>query len=118
MQLKNVTKASVILVEGKFCLELPDEAIIQMELSASDTFDFSLDKNNLKLWKSPKKGVPQEVYDELSEMYAGNEQVISSWLCTPRIHFEGKAAIDLLDTPDDIKAVKEFIWQLKTGELS
>ena len=118
MQFKNITSLSIRLVEGKLCLELPDEAIVRMKLSASDTLDFSLDKNKLKLWKSPKCETPQDVYDELNSMYKGNELIISEWLSTPRIQFEGKAAIELVDTPEGIKIIQDFIWQLKTGDFS
>jgi len=118
MQFKNITRASLLLVEGKLCLELPDEIIKQLDISASDFLDMALDKNKLRLWKSPKKDVPQNIYDELNAMFKGNEQVISEWLCTPRVHFGGKTAIDLVDTPEGIKVIQDFIWQLKTGDFS
>jgi uncharacterized protein (DUF2384 family) len=89
-----------------------------MKLSASDTLDFSLNKNYLKLWKSPKREITQDIYDELSSMFKGNEQIISEWLSTPRIQFGGKAAIELVDTPEGIKIIQDFIWQLKTGDFS
>ncbi len=89
-----------------------------MKLSASATLDFSLDKDYLKLWKSPEREIPQDVYDELNSMYKGNEQIISEWLITPRIQFEEKAAIDLVHTPEGIKVIQDFIWQLKTGDFS
>jgi uncharacterized protein (DUF2384 family) len=38
-------------------------------------------------------------------MYKGNEQIISAWLSTPRIQFEGKTAIELVDTPEGIKII-------------
>jgi len=118
MQFNNISRASLLLVKGKLCLELPGKVITQMELSASDTLDFSLDKSKLKLWKSPKHEVPQEIYDELNSMFKGNDQVTSEWLSTSRIQFEGKAAIDLVDTPEGIKVIQDFIWQLKTGDFS
>lgn len=118
MQFKNVTKTKLLLIEGKLCLELPDEMIVQMELSASDTLDCSLDKSKLTLWKSPKHKVPQDIYDELNTMFKGNEQVISEWLSTPRTQFDGEAAIELVNTPDGIRVIQDFIWQLKTGDFS
>lgn len=118
MQFKNITRANIRLVEGKLCLELPEEIIKQLDISASDCLDIALDKNKLRLWKSKKKDVPQQIYDELNAMFKGNEEVISQWLCIPRIHFEGRAAIDLVDTPEGIKIIQDFIWQLKTGDFS
>lgn len=118
MQFKNITRSNTRLVEGKLCLEIPDDAIMQMKLSASDTLDFSLNKNYLKLWKSPKREITQDIYDELSSMFKGNEQIISEWLSTPRIQFEEKAAIELVDTPEGIKMIQNYIWQLKTGDFS
>jgi hypothetical protein len=118
MQFKNITRTNVRLVEGKLCIELPDEIIKQLDISASDFLDIALDNNKIILWKFPKKVVPLEIYNELGALYGGNEQVISSWLCTPRIQFKGKAAIELVDSPENIEIVREFIWQLKTGDLS
>jgi len=118
MQFKNITSSSIRLVKGKLYLELPDEAIMQMKLSVSDTLDFSFDKYYLKLWKSPEREIPQDVYDELNSMYKGNKQLISEWLSTPRIQFEGKAAIDIVHSPEGIKLIQDFIWQLKTGDFS
>lgn len=118
MQFKNITSSNIRLVEGKLCLELPDEAIMQMKLSASDTLDFSLDKDYLKLWKSPEREIPQDVYDELNSICKGNEQIISEWLSTPRVQFEGKTAVELVDTPEGIKMIQDYIWQLKTGDFS
>jgi hypothetical protein len=118
MQFKNITRSNIRLVEGKLCLELPDEAIMQMKLSALDSLDFSLGKNYLKLWKSPKREITQDIYDELHSMFKGNEQIISEWLSTPRIQFEGKAANELMDSSEGIKTIQDFIWQLKTGDFS
>jgi len=118
MQFNNISRASLLLVKGKLCLELPGEVITKMELSDSDTVDFSLYETTLKLWKSPKQDVPQDILDELDSMFKGNEQIISDWLCTPRINFEGKAATELVDTPEGIKLIQDFIWQLKTGDFS
>jgi len=39
-----------------------------MELSYSNTVDFTLEKTTLKLWKSPKQDVPQDILDELKAM--------------------------------------------------
>ncbi len=118
MQFKNITSSSIRLVEGKLCLELPDEAIMQMKLSVSDTLDFSFDKDYLKLWKSPKREITQDIYEELHSMFKGNEQIISEWLSTPRIQFEERTAIELVDTPEGIKMIRDYIWQLKTGDFS
>lgn len=99
-------------------IERPDEAIMNMKLSDSDNLDSLLDKKKLKLWKSSKHEIPQDVYDELNSMFNGNEQIISEWLSTPRIQFEGKAAIALVDTSEGIKEILDFIWLLKTGDFS
>jgi hypothetical protein len=118
MQFKNTTRAKVITVEGKLCIQLTDELIKQLNLSALDSLDIALDKGQIKLWKSPKKTIPENLYDELYELFDGNEQIISEWLCTPKAHFEGKTAIELVDTLEGIKVIEDFIWQLKTGDFS
>lgn len=118
MQFKNTTKAKAVLVEGKLYLELPKELVTHMNISESDSFDISFNKDKLKLWKSPPKEAPQEIYDELKAIFKGDEQVISEWLITPRTHFEGKAAIELVDTKENIALIQEFITILKTGDFS
>ena len=118
MQFKRISRTNIRLIEGKLCLEVPHEAIMKMRLSDSDTLDFSLDKNNLKLWKSPKHEIPQNIYDELNLMFKSNEQIISEWLSTPRSQFDGRTALALIDTPQGIEKIQNFIWQLKTGDFS
>lgn len=118
MQFHNISSANLLLVHGKLCLELPDEVITKMQLSESDSVDFSLKETTLKVWKSPRQAVPQDILDELDTLFKSNEQIISQWLCTPRANFEGKAAIELVNTPEGIKLIQDFIWQLKIGDFS
>jgi antitoxin component of MazEF toxin-antitoxin module len=118
MQFRNTTRAKVITVEGKLCIQLPDELINQLNLSDSDSLDVALDKGKVRLWKSPTREIPPKVYDELYKLFKGNEQIISEWLCTPRVDFEGKTAMELIDTPEGIKVVEGFVYRLKTGDLS
>jgi hypothetical protein len=118
MQFNKIISASVRLVEGKLYLELPDQIIKQLEIAASDSLDIAFDKDKLSLWKSPKQAVPRHIYDELNAMFKGNEQLVSKWLCRPRVQFEGKSAIALVDTPGGTKILQDYIWQLKTGDFS
>jgi hypothetical protein len=118
MQFKNTTRAKVVTVEGKLCIQLPDELINQLNLLALDSLDITIDKGKVRLWKSPTKEIPQNVYDELYKLFKGNEQTISEWLCTPRVDFEGKTAMEVIDTPTGIKVVEDFIYRFKTGDLS
>ncbi len=41
---------------------------------------------------------------------------MSKRLSTPRADFEGKAAIELIETSEGIKVIENSIWQLKTGD--
>lgn len=118
MQFNNIISASVRLFDGKLDLELPEQIIKQLDISVSDCLAIDLDKDKLRLWKSPQKDVPQHIYDEHNGMFKGNEQLVSEWLCRPRVQFEGKSAIALVDTPGGIKIIQDFIWQLKTGDFS
>jgi hypothetical protein len=118
MSFNNIISASVRLLDGKFYLELPDQIIKQLNISASDCLDIAFDKDKLRLWKSQKKDVPQHIYDELNAMFKGNEQLVSKWLCQPRVNFEGKSAIDLVETPGGIKIIQDFIRQLRMGDFS
>jgi uncharacterized protein (DUF2384 family) len=118
MQFKNTTKVKVIDVEGKLCIQLPDELIKHMNISALDSLDITLDKRKIKLRKSQKKEIPQKIHDGLFKLFKGNEQMISEWLSTPKVDFEGKTAIELIDTPEGIKVIEDFIWRLKTGDFS
>jgi hypothetical protein len=118
MQFRNITRAKVVLVEGEFYLELPRKLLTHMNISESDSFDISFNKDKFTLWKSPPNEVPQEIYDELKAMFKDDEQIVSEWLATPRVNFNGKAAIDLIDTQENIELIQEFIKTLKTGDFS
>lgn len=118
MQFKNITRANIVAVEGKLFLELPDELIKHLNISVLDSLDVALDEGQIRLWKSVEKEIPQKIYDELNKLFKGNEQAVSKWLSTPRVEFEGKAAVELIDTSEGTKVIEDFIWRLKTGDFS
>ncbi|UUO25661.1 DUF2384 domain-containing protein [Colwellia sp. M166] len=43
---------------------------------------------------------------------------MSTWLCSPRIDFDGKTAIELVDTLEGIQVIDNFFLRLKTGDFS
>ncbi len=59
MQFKRVTRANIVSVEGKLCLELPNELISHMGIFSSDSLDIALGSWNIMLWKSPETEIPQ-----------------------------------------------------------
>lgn len=117
MQFKNVTRANIVLVEGKLCLELPDELVKHLNLSISNSLDVALGKQKIVLWKSLEREIPQDIYDELYKLFKGNEPVISEWLSMPRIDFEGKTAMELIDSAEGIQLIKTGLLRLKSGDF-
>ncbi len=58
------------------------------------------------------EGIPQDIVNAVVTILG--DDVGYKWLCTPFQKFNGKNALDLLETPKGERALKAFIMRLPT----
>jgi hypothetical protein len=62
----------------------------------------------------------EAILDELIELFQGEEEVIHSWLNSPRLEFGNKTAFEIMKegNPTSKVLIGEYIYTLKTGDFS
>lgn len=118
MKLNQFKKANVQKIDNKLFLELPKGIVKSLNISDSDTFIVTLKQGAMILRKSSELDIPEALYNELTALFNGNEDVIAQWLYTPKAFLENKAPIDMLETSQGLESVLDMICRIKTGDVS
>jgi hypothetical protein len=118
MKLTNITTSNVKKVEDSLYLELPNNVISELSICESDTFIVTVSKGKVQLIKSSNTDIPEVLYNELSSLFKGDEEVIAQWLQTPKALLENKAPIEFLNSERGIETILDILNRLKSGDLS
>jgi hypothetical protein len=118
MKIEQLKKVSIKNVKSKQFMESAGEEIKEMSNSDLDSFTFTIEKGEIVTWKPSEIDIPDVIYRELSELFNGNEEVITKWLKTPKSFLQSKAPVEILDTDCGLASTLDLIGRLKTGDLS
>ncbi len=118
MKLKQLKKAKLIKIDKQVFLEFSGQLIKNLSTSDLDSLSFTIENGEINVWKPFEIDIPKVIYSELSDLFKGNDEIISKWLQTPKALLENKAPIELLNTEGDIESILDIINRIKTGDLS
>ena len=57
----------------------------------------------------------QKVWQEVIDLFEGDEVCALDWMIRPRIPLGNASPVELLDHPDDIARLRQFIQQIQRG---
>jgi regulator of sigma D len=118
MKLIKLKKAKIVKIDKQLLLEFSGEVIKYLSTSDLDSLSFTIEKGTIIVWKQFEIDIPEVIYSELSDLFKGNDEIISKWLQTPKAFLVNEAPIDMLKTERDIAAILDLINRIKTGDLS
>ena len=118
MKLKQLKKAKLIKIDKQVFLEFSGELIKNLSTSDLDSLSFTIENGEINVWKPFEIDIPEIIYIEFSELFKGNDEIISKWLQTPKAFLVDEAPIDLLNTDRGIASILDLINRIKTGDLS
>lgn len=117
MKLTDIITGNVKKVEDSLYLELPNNVINELSICESDTFTITVSKGQMQLMKYSNTDIPEVLYNELSSLFKGDEEVIAQWLQTPKALLENKAPIEFLNSERGIETILDLINRLRTGDF-
>ncbi|KGJ87330.1 MbcA/ParS/Xre antitoxin family protein [Colwellia psychrerythraea] len=62
--------------------------------------------------------IPQQVIDELMNLFKGNEDMVEDWLIRPKVSLDGVSPLLLLGSVEGINEVLGMLERMKTGDFS
>ena len=62
--------------------------------------------------------IPQQVIDELMNLFKGNEGMVEDWLVRPKVPLGGVSPLSLLGSDESVDEVLGMLERMKTGDFS
>jgi len=62
--------------------------------------------------------IPQQVIDELMNLFKGNEGMVEDWLIMPKVPLAGVSPLLLLGSDKGVNVVLGMLERMKTGDFS
>lgn len=115
----NITRTFSMIIEreGRMFLDI-SEMDNELKLSANAVVSYSFIENSICITEYGLEPAGEEILIELIELFQGEEHIIQRWLATPREHFGGKTALDIINNVEGQSLINDFIYRLKTGDFS